>query len=444
MENQALLVCQARQGQKVHQGSLEQLVKLDCLAFLEWMAKDYQDLQGLQDPVGSQVEMDFGVLLGLLVCQDSQGLLDHLDLLAQHCAHRVPQVPRECQASRVTLALPALQAFPAALACRVTLVFEGHLESLDLQGKPESKETKDLKDSGGPKVILACLARMDGMELLDSMVRRDCLEEQVLKAQRVNQAALGRWERPVPLESPASLAMLGFLVRGVCRDPEEQPDRLVFKARRESPVSEVSRSGPKGASGEPGLPGPTGIRGELGDRGPTGVPGPKGNQGIAGADGLPGDKGELPGKRGELGPKGVQGPNGTAGVPGIPGLPGPMGHQGEQGVPGITGKPGPPGKEASEQHIRELCGEMINGDTGEKGDKGPVGQGIDGPDGDQGLQGPPGVPGITKNGRDGAQGEPGLPGDPGAPGAIGAQGTPGICDTSACMGAVGASTSKKS
>lgn len=58
--------------------------------------------------------------------------------------------------------------------------------------------------------------------------------------------------------------------------------------------------------------------------------------------------------------------------------------------------------------------------------------------------GPPGVPGITKNGRDGAQGEPGLPGDPGTPGTVGAQGTPGICDTSACMGAVAASTSKKS
>lgn len=101
---------------------------------------------------------------------------------------------------------------------------------------------------------------MDEMELLDSMVRRvmqlawvllerrdqtdflDCLEEQVLKAQRVNQAVLERWERQVPLESQASLAMSVFLVREVCRDPEEQLARLVSKARWEPLVSEVSRA----------------------------------------------------------------------------------------------------------------------------------------------------------------------------------------------------------
>lgn len=52
------------------------------------------------------------------------------------------------------------------------------------------------------------------------------------------------------------------------------------------------------------------------------------------------------------------------------------------------------------------------------------------------VTGPQGVPGISKDGRDGAHGEPGLPGDPGLPGAVGAQGTPGICDTSACQGAM--------
>lgn len=57
-----------------------------------------------------------------------------------------------------------------------------------------------------------------------------CLEEQVLKAQRVNQAALERWERQVPLESLASLAMLASLVREVCQDPEEQLDLLASKA----------------------------------------------------------------------------------------------------------------------------------------------------------------------------------------------------------------------
>lgn len=101
------------------------------------------------------------------------------------------------------------------------------------------------------------------------------------------------------------------------------------------------------------------------------------------------------GVRGELGPKGIQGPNGTSGVEGVPGPPGPVGLQGVQGVPGITGKPGIPvgppallqagahqsdsggasatpsmltdfwgkfqGKEATEQHIRELCGGMVSG-----------------------------------------------------------------------------------
>lgn len=61
-----------------------------------------------------------------------------------------------------------------------------------------------------------------------------------------------------------------------------------------------------------------------------------------------------------------------------------------------------------------------------------------------GSQGPQGVPGISKDGRDGAHGEPGLPGDPGLPGAVGAQGPPGICDTSACQGAVMAAVGEKS
>lgn len=54
------------------------------------------------------------------------------------------------------------------------------------------------------------------------------------------------------------------------------------------------------------------------------------------------------------------------------------------------------------------------------------------------------MPGISKDGRDGAPGEPGPPGDPGLPGAVGAQGTPGICDTSACQGAMVAGVGEKS
>lgn len=100
---------------------------------------------------------------------------------------------------------------------------------------------------------------MDGMELLDSMVRRvmqlgwvflerrdqtdfpDCLEEQGLKALKVNQAVLERWERRVPLESQVSPVMSVFLVIEVCRDPEEQLVPLVSQAPLELPVSEASR-----------------------------------------------------------------------------------------------------------------------------------------------------------------------------------------------------------
>lgn len=98
-------------------GLQETVVHWDLLGHLDQLVKDYQDPQGLQDPVDFQVEMDFGVLLGLLVCQDSQGLLDHPDLpvsqasfpkavgtsSAQLCAHQVLLVLQECQASRDTL-----------------------------------------------------------------------------------------------------------------------------------------------------------------------------------------------------------------------------------------------------------------------------------------------------------------------------------------------------
>uniref|UniRef100_A0A8C7C080 Collagen type IX alpha 3 chain n=1 Tax=Neovison vison TaxID=452646 RepID=A0A8C7C080_NEOVI len=259
-----------------------------------------------------------------------------------------------------------------------------------------------------------------------------------------------------------------------------------------------------GAAGPyPGLPGPQGLRGGTGDR-VSGCPRPHSpSRGptrwtcplLADPRGVQGRP--RSGSRGELGPKGIQGPNGTSGVEGLPGPPGPVGFPGVQGLPGITGKPGVPGREASEQHIRELCGGMLGeqiaqlaahlrkplapgsagrpgpagppgppgppgsighpgargppgyrgptgelgdpgprGAPGDRGDKGAAGAGLDGPAGDQGLRGPQGVPGVSKDGRDGAHGEPGPPGDPGLPGAVGAQGTPGICDTSACQGAV--------
>ncbi len=44
--------------------------------------------------------------------------------------------------------------------------------------------------------------------------------------------------------------------------------------------------------------------------------------------------------------------------------------------------------------------------------------------------------GVVKDGRDGAPGDPGESGDAGRAGRVGHRGSPGICDTSACQGAV--------
>lgn len=48
------------------------------------------------------------------------------------------------------------------------MVSEGHLESQDLQGKLETKETKDLKDSEDPKVTLVDLDQKETQGHVDS------------------------------------------------------------------------------------------------------------------------------------------------------------------------------------------------------------------------------------------------------------------------------------
>ncbi|KAG8513316.1 Collagen alpha-3(IX) chain [Galemys pyrenaicus] len=242
------------------------------------------------------------------------------------------------------------------------------------------------------------------------------------------------------------------------------------------------KGGPSGSRGEPGPKGTQGPNGTSGVEGAPGPPGPAGPQGVRGEPGITGKPG-VPVRvaRGGLCPAGVRAAWALTGagsfqgqeaseqhvrelcgglvseqiaqlaahlrkplVPGSVGRPGPAGPPGPPGPPGSTGHPGARGPPGYRGPTGELGDPGPRGGQGDRGDKGAAGVGLDGPHGDQGLQGPQGVPGAGRDGRDGAPGEPGLPGDPGLPGAVGAQGTPGICDTSACQGAVMGGVGEKS
>ncbi|PWA31788.1 hypothetical protein CCH79_00006615 [Gambusia affinis] len=222
---------------------------------------------------------------------------------------------------------------------------------------------------------------------------RVCLEKLELRGQKDKLVIQGRMGSKDPLESQGEIGVPGN--RGIA-GPRGVAGGI-GPVGNSGPLGVKGFQGVKGALGDPGLPGPTGLRGEFGDRGVAGSDGLPGENGEPGPFGPVGQKGES-GKRGELGPKGVTGPQGEIGARGPPGKPGPMGFQGEQGLPGIAGKTGVPGKLASEQHIRELCGSMIDdqiaqlaanlrrplapGTVGRPGPAGPPGkQGL-------GIQGP--------------------------------------------------------
>ncbi|XP_062377830.1 collagen alpha-1(XXI) chain [Sardina pilchardus] len=230
-------------------------------------------------------------------------------------------------------------------------------------------------------------------------------------------------------------------------------------------------SGPKGMKGEngfPGLQGPMGLPGFKGHKGEAGEDGPRGDQGERGSDGTPG----TPGTPGEAGLRGGKGEKGVAGDPGPRGLDGkkgdtghvgvvgPRGSPGQDGLPGqngLPGYPGKPGKPPSDEHLLQLCGDMLRnqlpqllqtmvpqgcercetvkgppGHPGTPGLKGSMGNpgypgrpGSQGYPGPPGMHGPPGVKGDTGlKGLKGSKGE-GRPGHPGLPGPMGAQGPRG-------------------
>ncbi|XP_019377896.1 PREDICTED: collagen alpha-1(IX) chain-like [Gavialis gangeticus] len=136
------------------------------------------------------------------------------------------------------------------------------------------------------------------------------------------------------------------------------------------PPGRSGSMGAKGAMGDPGIPGkpgPKGIKGqkgaqgETGDQGPKGDTGRKGDTGDAGSQGDPGDRGDK-GQQGECGSPGLVGPEGQRGVPGLPGPRGFPGFVGENGIIGPPGSPGPRGPEGPgmpEEHMYELCRNVI-------------------------------------------------------------------------------------
>ncbi|XP_028843827.1 collagen alpha-1(XXI) chain isoform X1 [Denticeps clupeoides] len=271
---------------------------------------------------------------------------------------------------------------------------------------------------------------------------------------------------------------------------------------QEGKPGEAGRNGQPGHSGMPGIMGQKGQRGDIGERGLEGLKGEKGDRGLPGNHGSFGS----PGQKGEKGTTGEPGQRGTAGHLGLPGQPGPRGSAGIRGEAGDVGPPGPPGtegrpgRELSEQHIQQICREVlrseipallfssqqrechnchtrpgnpgppgpagpsgsrgfpgipgsngmqghrgipgrpgipgVKGEPGEMGEKGSQGRSVTGDPGVPGLPGPEGPPGISKPGHPGKPGPPGLNGAEGKSGYPGEPGQPGVCHPSMCYGAM--------
>ncbi|XP_029137391.2 collagen alpha-1(XXI) chain isoform X3 [Labrus bergylta] len=215
-------------------------------------------------------------------------------------------------------------------------------------------------------------------------------------------------------------------------------------------AGEPGREGQPGHPGMPGLKGSKGQRGSQGERGETGMKGEKGVNGRPGEHGSTGPTG-LKGEKGTTGDPGQRGQEGQVGRPGQSGHSGPPGPRGLQGDSGIPGPPGPEGQSASQMsdnHIRQICREILQselpllllsnqqgtckrcqsrpGSPGPPGQTGP--QGLRGFPGLSGSRGQPGFPGRPGHrGINGLKGEPGLEGERGSPGrsTIGDQGPPG-------------------
>uniref|UniRef100_A0A8C2B9X4 Collagen alpha-1(XXI) chain n=1 Tax=Cyprinus carpio TaxID=7962 RepID=A0A8C2B9X4_CYPCA len=131
------------------------------------------------------------------------------------------------------------------------------------------------------------------------------------------------------------------------------------------------------------------------------------------------------GTSGEHGQRGQIGHQGLPGQTGQTGPSGPRGLSGEIGPPGPPGPEGQPGRELSEQHIQQICRDVLRSEIAalllssqrshhRSCEHCYTRVGPPGPPGPPGPHGSRGFPGLS--GSNGLQGQRGLPGRPGVPG----------------------------
>ncbi|KAL4640905.1 collagen alpha-1(XXI) chain-like [Arapaima gigas] len=204
-------------------------------------------------------------------------------------------------------------------------------------------------------------------------------------------------------------------------------------------------------SGESGLRGQMGHQGQPGQPGPMGLSGPRGLSGEVGPAGPPGPEGK-PGR--EMSEQHIRQicrdvlntefpslihniqPRSCDSCHTRPGAPGPPGPVGPQGSRGFPGIPGSSGLQGSPGLPGHPGIPGLKGDQGENGEKGNPGRTVVGDRGPPGLPGPMGPPGASKPGYPGKPGPPGQNGDEGKRGSPGVPGQPGVCHPSLCYGAM--------
>ncbi|XP_068184285.1 collagen alpha-1(XXI) chain isoform X2 [Antennarius striatus] len=156
---------------------------------------------------------------------------------------------------------------------------------------------------------------------------------------------------------------------------------------------ETGLPGVKGFKGSTGSPGDLGLPGSPGLKGPIGPKGNKGEDGSPGIQGTPGSEGR-PGEPGRLGQPGYPGMPGLKGSKGQSGHPG---KQGEKGMAGVKGELGPLGKPGSTGSVGLKGEKGSTGEPGQRGQEGKAGHpglsGQLGPPGPRGLRGDTGLPG---------------------------------------------------
>ncbi|KAA0717625.1 hypothetical protein E1301_Tti016767 [Triplophysa tibetana] len=325
-----------------------------------------------------------------------------------------------------------------ALAFKALLEWRGHVELMAIKGKREAlgKQVRGVSQ--------------EYLGHLVNRVKREYLVEMGKMGSREDLVKRGILDY---LEFLDSMEERDLMVRGVCLECLVQMDNLALRAikvivechvnqdiqgQRDNEEIEVNKGESRKCSFyEQGSAGPVGQKGE------KGTPGEAGRRGQIGHQGLPGQ-------------------------PGSTGPSGPRGQSGEIGLPGTPGPEGRPGRELSEQHIQQICRDVLRseipalllssqhnhnrrceqcyskmGAPGQTGPAGPQGsQGFPGIHGSNGLPGQRGLPGRTgitgmkgdtgENGEKGKQGrseigDPGLPGPPGPLGqtGVGKPGHPG-------------------